>query len=61
MQEARRYAASHLNRDEILRRFERSILNACDIPSVDAEPVVTSGSELAVKKTATAVGNMGDD
>ncbi len=59
--EARKYAVSHLNREEILHRFERSILDACDIPSVDAEPFAASRVKLAVKKTATAVGNIGDE
>ncbi len=58
---ARKYAVSHLNRDDILRRFERSMLNACDIPSLDAEPFSTSRGEIAVEKTATAAGNIGDD
>jgi colanic acid biosynthesis glycosyl transferase WcaI len=58
--EARRYALSHLNRDEILHRFERSMLNACDIATRDVEPLSASGSELPVEKTATTVGNIGD-
>ena len=58
---ARKYAVSHLNRDDILRRFEHSMLNACDIPSLDAEPFSTSRGEIAVEKTATAAGNIGDD
>jgi colanic acid biosynthesis glycosyl transferase WcaI len=60
-QEARRYAVSHLNRDEILRRFERSILNAYNVSSRDAEPFAASGSEFPVEKTVTAAGNTGDD
>jgi hypothetical protein len=58
---AREYAVSHLNRDEILRRFERSMLNVCDIPSLDAESSSKPRGEIAVKKTATAAGNIGDD
>lgn len=58
---ARKYAVSNLNRDEILRRFERSILNSCDIPSLDVEPFVTSGVECPVEKTAAVAGNIGDD
>jgi colanic acid biosynthesis glycosyl transferase WcaI len=34
-QEARRYAVSNLNRDEILHRFEGSMLNTCGISSFD--------------------------
>jgi colanic acid biosynthesis glycosyl transferase WcaI len=60
-QAARKYAVSHLNRDEILRRFERSMLNVCDIPSLDAESSSKPRGEIAVKKTATAAGNIGDD
>jgi len=60
-QAARTYAVSHLNRDEILYRFERSMLNACDASPLDAEPLSASGSEFAVEKTATAAGNIGDD
>jgi colanic acid biosynthesis glycosyl transferase WcaI len=60
-QAARTYAVSHLNRDEILHRFERSMLSACDIPSPDAEPSAALGSEFPVEKTATAAGNIGDD
>jgi colanic acid biosynthesis glycosyl transferase WcaI len=58
---ARKYAVSHLNRDETLHRFERSMLNACDISSPDAEPFSTTRSEIAVEKTAKAAGNIGDD
>jgi putative colanic acid biosynthesis glycosyltransferase WcaI len=58
---ARKYAESHLNRDEILRRFERSLLNSGDIPSLDAEPFSTTRREIAVEKTTTAAGNIGDD
>jgi len=60
-QEARTYAVSHLNHDEILHRFERSMLNACDIFPLDAEPLSASGSEFPVEKTAAAAGNIGDD
>jgi colanic acid biosynthesis glycosyl transferase WcaI len=58
---ARKYAVSHLNRDEILRRFERSLLNSCDTPSLDAEPFSTTRHEIAVEKTTSAAGNIGDD
>jgi colanic acid biosynthesis glycosyl transferase WcaI len=60
-QEARTYAVSHLNRDQILHRFERSMLNACDISTLDVEPLSASGNEVPVEKTATAAGNIGDD
>jgi colanic acid biosynthesis glycosyl transferase WcaI len=46
---ARKYAVTHLNRDEILHRFERSMLNACDIPSLNAEPFPTSRDEIGVE------------
>src|SRR5579863_10606861 len=58
---ARKYAVSHLNRDEILRRFERRMLSSCDIPPLDAEPFSTTRREIAVEKTTSAAGNIGDD
>jgi colanic acid biosynthesis glycosyl transferase WcaI len=58
---ARKYAVSHLNRDEILCRFERSISNACDIPPLDTEPFSTARHEIAVERTTSAAGNIGDD
>ena len=62
-QEARRYAVSHLSRDEILYRFEQSMLRACGIPSLDAEtePFATEKGKLAVEKSPMAIGNIGDD
>jgi hypothetical protein len=62
-QHARRYAVSHLNRNEILHRFEQSMLSACGIPSLDAgtEPFATQSGKLAVEERAVAVGNIGDD
>jgi colanic acid biosynthesis glycosyl transferase WcaI len=59
--EARRYAVSNLHRDEILQRFEQSMLNACGIPTLDVTPVATSRGKLAVEKSATALGNFGDN
>jgi len=62
-QEARRYAVSHLNRDEILHQFEQSMLNACGISSLDARKG-TFGKQtgkLAVEQGAIALGNSSDD
>jgi len=62
-QEARRYAVSHLGREEILYRFEQSMLSACGIPCLEAgtEPFATGKGKLAVEKSPMAVGNIGDD
>jgi len=62
-QEARRYAVSQLNRDEILHCFERSILNACGISSSDAGigAFERRKGKLAIEESAVAVGNTGDD
>jgi colanic acid biosynthesis glycosyl transferase WcaI len=48
-QAARKYAVTHLNRDEILHRFEHSMLNACDILPRNAEPFPTSREEIEVE------------
>jgi len=49
-QEARKYAVSNLNRDEILRRFEGSVLNTCGIFSFDegVVPCATQREKLPV-------------
>jgi len=62
-QEARRYAVSHLNRDEILHQFEQSMLNACGISSLDAGigSFAKQTGKLAVQGSAIAVGNTSDD
>ena len=62
-QEARRYAVSHLHRDEILRQFERSMLDVCGIVPVDAgtRPVAAKRRKLAVEENALAAGGIGDD
>jgi colanic acid biosynthesis glycosyl transferase WcaI len=65
-QEARRYAVSHLNRDEILHRFEQSMLSACGFRSADVgiEPFAAENGKLAVEaveESAMTVGNIGDD
>jgi colanic acid biosynthesis glycosyl transferase WcaI len=62
-QEARRYAVSHLSRDEILHRFEQSMLSACGIPCSDAgtEPFATEKGKPAVEESPMAIGNIGDD
>jgi colanic acid biosynthesis glycosyl transferase WcaI len=59
--EVRKYALSHLNREEILHRFGRSISDGCDIPSVDADPFAASKVKLAVKKPQRQSENIGDD
>jgi len=62
-QEARTYAVSHLGREEILYRFEQSMLSACGIPCLDAgtEPFATEKRKLTVEKSPMAIGNIGDD
>lgn len=62
-QEARRYAVSHLNRDEILHRFERSMLDTCGISSLDAGigSFAKQTGKLAAEERAIAVGGTGDD
>jgi colanic acid biosynthesis glycosyl transferase WcaI len=60
-QEARKYAVSHLSRNEILHRFEQSMLNACDLAPLDGGSFATSSGKLSVEESATAVGNIGDD
>ena len=61
--EARRYAVSHLNRDEILGQFERSMLNACGISSLGAGkgPFAKQTGQIAVEQGAVAVGNSSED
>jgi colanic acid biosynthesis glycosyl transferase WcaI len=62
-QEARKYAVSHLNRDEILHQFERSMLDACGISSLDAGKgaSVKRTGKLAGEQSAIALGNSSDD
>ncbi len=62
-QEARKYAISHLNRDEILHRFERSMASACGIPLSDAGTgsPSTQKEKLVVDESSMAVGNFADD
>ena len=62
-QEARKYAVSHLNRDEILQRFERSMLNACGIPPFDGEtvPCATRRQKLPVEERVVRVGHIAND
>jgi colanic acid biosynthesis glycosyl transferase WcaI len=49
-QEARKYSVSHLNRDEILQRFEGSMLKTCGISPFDGEtgPCATQREKLTV-------------
>jgi colanic acid biosynthesis glycosyl transferase WcaI len=42
---ARQYAIDHLNRDEILRRFEISLLRACGVSDTQSTPGETSAVE----------------
>jgi colanic acid biosynthesis glycosyl transferase WcaI len=62
-QEARTYAVSHLNRHEVLHRFERSMLEICGILSPDTATRLRPGQagELPVKQTAMAAGAVGED
>jgi len=60
---ARSYAVSHLSREEILHRFERSMLDVCGIPSPDSGTLSRAGQrgELAVKERAMAASTLGED
>src|SRR5712664_1447272 len=60
---ARSYAVSHLSREEILHRFERSMLDVCGIPSPDSGTLSRAGQrgELAVKERAMAAITIGED
>jgi len=62
-QEARRYAVAHLHRDEILRQFERSMLDVCGIFSIDAgtRTAAAKRRKLAVEENAVAAGVIGED
>jgi colanic acid biosynthesis glycosyl transferase WcaI len=62
-QEARRYAVSHLHRDEILRQFERSMLNLCGRPSPDAgtRPLAANRGKFVVEESAMPAGSIGED
>jgi colanic acid biosynthesis glycosyl transferase WcaI len=61
--EARRFAVSHLNRDEILQRFEQSMLRACGVSHFDDEtgPPVTHREKLPVEERAMRVEHIGND
>ena len=62
-QEARRYAVSHLHRDEILRQFERSMFNVCGMPSPDAgtRPLAANRGKFVVEESAMPAGSIGED
>jgi len=62
-QEARKYANSHLNRDEILHQFERSLASVCGIPLSDAgtEPSSAQRGNLTLEESPMTVRNFGDD
>jgi len=62
-QEARKYAISHLNCDEILYQFERSLASACGIPlsDVGTGPSSMQRGNLAVEESPMPVGNSADD
>ena len=61
-QAARSYAVSRLDREEILERFERSMMDICGIPSPDARTVSRAAPRgaLTVKEKALAAGTFGD-
>ncbi len=61
-QAARSYAVSRLDREEILERFERSMMDICGIPSPDARTVSRAAPRgaLTVKQKALAAGTFGD-
>jgi len=56
------YAVSRLDREEILERFERSMMDICGIPSPDARTVSRAAPRgaLTVKEKALAAGTFGD-
>jgi colanic acid biosynthesis glycosyl transferase WcaI len=62
-QAARRYAVAHLHRDEILRQFERSMLDVCGIFPLDAgaRPAAAKRRNLAVEENAVAASGIGED
>jgi colanic acid biosynthesis glycosyl transferase WcaI len=62
-EEARRYAVAHLHRDEILRQFERSMLDVCGIVPIDAgtRPVAAKRRKLGVQENAVAASGIGED
>jgi colanic acid biosynthesis glycosyl transferase WcaI len=62
-QEARDYAVSRLSRQEILQQFERSVLDACSIPSADTGTRSRAGQngKRAVKERAMAASTIGED
>lgn len=61
--EARRFAVTRLNRDEILSTFERSMLNACGVSFLDAEKGASAkrAERLAVEEGVMAAANDSDD
>lgn len=61
--EARRYAVTQLNRDEILQRFEQSILEACNSTSLDVGTgaLAAQNKKVSVEQRAVAKGSGGDD
>jgi colanic acid biosynthesis glycosyl transferase WcaI len=62
-QEVRKYAIAHLNRDEVLHRFEQSLLDACGIPSLDVgtPPFATQSERLAVEASPLGVGKISEN
>ena len=61
--EARKYAVSHLNRDEILREFEQSMLDVCNIPSLErgTGAFAAQRGKFASEESAMTAGNCGED
>jgi hypothetical protein len=62
-EEARKYAVTHLNRDEILHKFELSMLKACGFSSLHslARSSMTQKGEPGVEGTPVTLKNIGDD
>ncbi len=59
---ARRYAIDHMSRDEILGRFERSMMIACGHAAPEAQPELAGAGKLpAMENFAMAPGKSGDD
>jgi colanic acid biosynthesis glycosyl transferase WcaI len=61
--EARKYAVSHLNRDEILREFEQSMLDICNISSLEpgTGAFAAQRRKFASEESAMTAGNCGED
>lgn len=60
-QEGRRYVVAHLNREEILSRFETALGNACHDSRFGTDLLAKPGEKVVAEKPATAVGQVGED